>query len=101
MCTIPHLEGALAEFRRVLRPDGSLHFVEHGLSPESAVADRQVRWNPRWGKIAGGCHLDRDIAGLVEAAGFNLSDAESFYLPGPAMSKPFGWQTIGRAEPMR
>lgn len=101
MCTIPDLESALAEMRRVLRPGGSLHFVEHGLSPDAAVADRQHRWTPRWGRIAGGCHLDRDISTLVEAAGFNLSDLESFYLPGPAISKPFGWQTIGRAEPIK
>ena len=100
LCTIPDVEAALGEFRRLLRPDGSLHFVEHGLSPEPAVADRQVRWTPRWRRIAGGCHLDRDVAGLVEAAGFNLSDLESFYMPGPAVAKPWAWLSIGRAEPI-
>jgi SAM-dependent methyltransferase len=100
MCTIPDLESALAEMRRVLRPGGSLHFVEHGLSPDADVAARQHRWTPRWGKIAGGCHLDRDIPALVEGAGFNLSDLETRYLPGPAMSKPFGWISVGRAEPV-
>jgi ubiquinone/menaquinone biosynthesis C-methylase UbiE len=100
MCTIPDLESALREMRRVLRPDGSLHFVEHGLAPDADVAARQHRWTPRWGRIAGGCHLDRDIARLVEQAGFNLSDLESFYLPGPRFAKPWAWFTIGRAEPM-
>ena len=99
MCTIPDLEGALAEMRRVLRPGGALHFVEHGLSPDAEVADRQHRWTPRWGRVAGGCHLDRDIPTLVEAAGFNLSELEAFYLPGPSLAKPFAWQSIGRAEP--
>ena len=99
MCTIPDLASALSEMRRVLRPGGSLHFVEHGLSPEPEVAARQHRWTPRWGRIAGGCHLDRDIPTIVEAAGFHLSDLETFYMPGPAVSKPFGWLSLGRAEP--
>jgi len=99
MCTIPDLESALREMRRVLRPGGSLHFVEHALSPDAPVADRQRRWTPRWGRIAGGCHLDRDIPAVVEEAGFNLSDLEALYLPGPELAKPFGWLTIGRAEP--
>jgi ubiquinone/menaquinone biosynthesis C-methylase UbiE len=98
MCTIPHLEEALHEMRRVLRPGGALHFVEHGLSPDAPVAARQHRWTPRWGKVAGGCHLDRDIPRLVEEAGFNLSDLESDYLPGPDFAKPWSWLTIGRAE---
>ena len=99
MCTIPDLDAALAEMRRVLRPGGSLHFVEHGLSPDSEVADRQHRWTPRWGVVAGGCHLDRDIPAVVEAAGFNLSDLETLYMPGPGFAKPFAWLSIGRAEP--
>lgn len=99
MCTIPDLDAALAEMHRVLRPDGRLHFVEHGLSPDPDVARRQRRWQPWWGKIAGGCHLDRDIPSLVGQAGFTYDDLGTFYAPGPRFSRPFNWLNIGHARP--
>ena len=34
LCTIPAVDRALAEIRRVLRPAGAFHFMEHGLSPQ-------------------------------------------------------------------
>jgi ubiquinone/menaquinone biosynthesis C-methylase UbiE len=98
MCTIPDLTTALAEFRRVLRPGGSLHFVEHSLSPDPDVAAKQRRWQPRWEKVAGGCHLDRDIPELVSASGFTVDELEAFYAPGPSFMRPMGWLTVGRAR---
>lgn len=97
MCTIPDLTSALAEFRRVLRPGGALHFVEHSLSPDSDVAARQRRWQPRWEKVSGGCHLDRDIPALVAGAGLEITDLDAFYAPGPSFTRTFGWLTVGRA----
>lgn len=96
MCTIAELTAALGEFRRVLRPGGALHFVEHALAPDADVAAKQRRWQPRWERFAGGCHLDRDIPGLVAEAGFTLEGLEAFYAPGPGFMRPFNWLTIGR-----
>ena len=70
LCTIPDVAKALTEMKRVLKPGGQLLFVEHGLSPDRDVWKWQNRLNPMWNKIAGGCHLNRPIADLIETAGF-------------------------------
>lgn len=79
MCTIPDIAAALAELRRVLTPGGTLHFVEHGLAPDAPVQRWQNRLNPVQKTVAGGCNLNRDIRGLVEAAGYEIRDIDVFY----------------------
>ncbi len=82
MCTIPDVAAALAEVRRVLRPGGALHFVEHGLAPDAGVARWQHRLEPLQKRIAGGCHLTREIADLVTDAGFTFVEVDVFYEDG-------------------
>jgi ubiquinone/menaquinone biosynthesis C-methylase UbiE len=83
LCTIPEPAAALAEMHRVLRPGGSLHFVEHGHSPDAEVARWQARLNPIQGRLFGGCHLDRPIDDLVTDAGFVTTNLQRYYAPGP------------------
>lgn len=73
MCTIPDLDQALREFRRVLRPGGKVRFVEHVASAHPRARRIQSGMQPVWGRVAGGCHLDRDIVGLLEAGGFEVT----------------------------
>jgi len=81
MCTIPEVAAANKEMLRVLKPGGKMIFCEHGLAPDTNVSKWQSRIDLIWGKIAGGCHLNRDIPGLITAAGFEIEAMEQMYLP--------------------
>ena len=83
LCTIPDASRALAEIRRVLRPGGALHFIEHGLAPDPAVARLQQRLTPLQHRAFGGCHLNRRIDQLVAAAGLELTRMDTYYVKGP------------------
>src|SRR5262249_2494103 len=72
LCTIPQVISALREMRRVLRQDGRLLFVEHGLAPDRGVAWWPHRLTPCWKCLGGGCHLNRKIDDLVTASGFHI-----------------------------
>lgn len=70
-CTVPDPEQLLAEVRRVLRTGGTVHFLEHGLSPDPGVAKWQRRLEAFQRRLADSCHLTRDATTLVEDAGFD------------------------------
>lgn len=85
LCSIPDVSSALAEMRRVLRPGGGLLFVEHGRSPDAAVARWQDRLTPLWRRVSGGCHLNRPVRQLIEDAGFRIERLDAAYMAGPRM----------------
>lgn len=97
LCTIPDVATALDEVRRVLLPGGSFSFLEHGRAPTDRVRRWQRRLEPVQKRLAGGCHLTRDIPELVRAAGLEVVELEADYLPGPGPSHPWGYVYRGRA----
>lgn len=95
MCTIPQVAAANKEILRVLKPQGQMIFCEHGLAPDANVSKWQNRIDPYWGKIAGGCHLNRNIPALITEAGFKIESMEQMYLP--SMPRFAGYNYWGTA----
>ena len=97
LCTIPDAERALAELRRVLKPEGRLLFIEHGHAPDPRIAAWQDRLNPVWRCIAGGCNMNRPIDRLITDGGFRIERLETGHMiQGP---RPLTYLFEGAARP--
>jgi len=96
LCTIPDLGSALAEVRRVLKPGGEFHFVEHGHAPDENVARWQERLEPLNKRIFNGCHLTRTISDDIDHSGFVIEQLDTYYAKGTP--KPMSYTYEGRAR---
>ena len=96
MCTIPNVEIANKEMWRVLKDDGRLIFCEHGLAPDKKISKWQNRIDPFWGKIAGGCHLNRDIQKLITDEGFSFETLDKMYIPSTPKFAGYNYWGIGK-----
>jgi ubiquinone/menaquinone biosynthesis C-methylase UbiE len=95
LCTIPDVHRALGEIHRVLRPAGTLHFLEHGRSPDPKVQRWQDRMTPIQRRIGGGCHFNRPIDQLLTDAALEIERLDNYYVKGP---KTAGYMYEGAAK---
>ncbi|MDN5768432.1 MAG: class I SAM-dependent methyltransferase [Humibacillus sp.] len=98
LCTIPDPVQALSEAHRVLRPGGTLHFLEHGIAPDAGVRRWQRRLEPLQKQVFDGCHLMRPIDELIEASGLAIESIDRAYGPVPAPMRPWAFVYLGRAR---
>lgn len=97
LCSIEDAVAAVREIRRILRPGGILHFVEHGLAPDEGVRRWQNRCNGLQRRMACGCNINRDIPALITEGGMSIQEVDTYYAEGEP--KPLGWTFEGRATP--
>lgn len=98
LCSVPSQAAALAELRRVIRPGGELRFYEHVLATHPGLARAQRVGQPIWSFLSGGCHPDRDTAGAIEAAGFEIETCRRFFFRPALIVHLAGPKILGRAR---
>jgi ubiquinone/menaquinone biosynthesis C-methylase UbiE len=99
LCTIPDADTALHEVARVLKPGGTVHIAEHGVSPDPAVARWQRRLDPAQQRLFGGCHLTRNPIQMLASTGFTDVDVQTGYVSefGPMRPWNFGYSGSARS----
>jgi ubiquinone/menaquinone biosynthesis C-methylase UbiE len=78
-CTIPNVDDALNEMRRICKPNGKILLFEHVKMDQPILAKMQIYLTPFWKKICDGCCLDRETVEVLESKGFKIIKLNKFY----------------------
>lgn len=97
--SIPEIDKAVEELRRILKPGGLLLFFELGLAPDLIVQRWQRLFEPLVNKVFQGLSLTRDIPALIEQGGFQVENVEKGYLTHFPKFLSYGWWGFATALP--
>jgi ubiquinone/menaquinone biosynthesis C-methylase UbiE len=99
LCSVADPAPVLAEFARVLRPDGELRFYEHVVSEHAVAAWLQRATDATvWPRLFAGCRTSRDTARSIQNAGFTFEWIERFSFRPTLVAIPVAPRILGRAR---
>jgi ubiquinone/menaquinone biosynthesis C-methylase UbiE len=78
-CTIPNVEMAMEEMKRVCKPDGRILLFEHVRMENPILAHLQDWLTPFWKKICDGCCLNRNTVQVLKRSGLEILHQETYY----------------------
>jgi len=97
LCSVDDPAAVLSEIRRILRPGGTFHFVEHVVARAGTPTRGAQRLLRRpWAWTFEGCSCERDLEGHVRAAGFAGVTVDRYRVHTPFL--PFNTHIAGVAR---
>jgi ubiquinone/menaquinone biosynthesis C-methylase UbiE len=99
LCTVPDPAAALAEVRRVLKPDGELRVYEHVRSPSPFFFAVQRVAEALGARRLYGCESTRDTRAELERAGFDTHALERLFHSSSLLTLPTAPHIFGAASP--
>ncbi|MCM6777980.1 class I SAM-dependent methyltransferase [Nocardia sp. CDC159] len=103
LCSVRDMTAALAEVRRILRPDGQVLVMEHVHAGDDGLLNRAIgaaqdAMERPWMALADGCHPNRRTREALREAEFDVSGLRRV-VPRGLVPGPMSILLVGRAVP--
>ncbi len=98
VCSLDDRPAALAEVRRVLRPGGTVRFLEHTVADTRVLRAVQRAVDATvWPRVTGGCRTTTDTVALLTRAGLTITELRRFRFPEVRVPQPAAPHLLGTA----